>query len=60
MSLQDSSVDDQSEDQQRREQLAEQNGGAAGGSYMGAGEVGDDTGVSPSASKPLSLVDYYA
>jgi hypothetical protein len=60
LSLQDSSVDDQSADQQRREQLAEQNGGAAGGSYMGAGEVGDDTGVSPSASKPLSLVDYYA
>ena len=60
LSLQDSSVDDQSADQQRREQLAEQSGGAAGGSYMSADEVGDDTGVSPSASKPLSLVDYYA
>jgi len=61
LSLQDSSVADQSADQQRREQFAEQGEkGASGSSYMESGEAGGEESLSQVESKPMSLVDYYA
>lgn len=61
LSLQDSSVADQSADQQHREQFAEQGEtGNSGSSYMESGEAGSEEPLAQVESKPMSLVDYYA